>query len=96
MVTKMGFRQNGTFASKKEADDEFVVVLDEDLRNAADPEPEAVFDHASGCLSVIGAEFVKGGRMAKPDNGAKNDDVGDTVGKDTEKECQFAITKIIT
>ena len=22
MVTKMGFRQNGTFASKKEADDE--------------------------------------------------------------------------
>ena len=37
----MGFRQNGTFASKKEADDEFVVVLDEDLRNAADPEPEA-------------------------------------------------------
>ena len=79
---------------EEHADDEFVVVVGEYLGDAADPEPQAVADHAACGVSVEGVQSVQGRGMAQPDDRTVEEDVGDAVWKKPEDQRPFAVSEV--
>ena len=79
---------------EEQADDEFVVVMYKNFGYAADPEPDAVADHAPRSLGVEGVYLVQGRGMAEPDDGAIDEDIGDAVWEKSEDECPFAVSEV--
>ena len=69
-------------------------MVNEDFGYAADPEPDAVADHAPRGLCVEGVYLIQGRGMAEPDDGAIEEDIGDAVWEKSEDECPFAVSEV--